>query len=61
MFQGHCDIHDILIKSQIAASILIIDLVAGACIDTVGLSVLASPGFATSQMREPRIQRAGVV
>lgn len=59
MFQGHSDVHDILIRSQIAGSILIIGLVAGAYIDTVVLSVLASPGFA-SQRGETRIQTAGV-
>lgn len=30
MFWGHSNVHDTLIKSQIAGSILIIDLVAGA-------------------------------
>lgn len=39
MFWGHSNAHDILIKSQIADSLLIIDLVAGAWIETVGLSV----------------------
>lgn len=57
MFQGLGDAHGYLLKSQITDSILIIGLVAAACIDTVGLSILAS----TSQTRETRIQTAGVV
>lgn len=39
MFWGHSNVHDTLIKSQIAGSILTIDLVAGAWIETVSLSV----------------------
>lgn len=61
MFQGHSDVHDILIRSQIADSILIIGVVDGACIDTVVLSVLAFPGFAISQRAETRIQTSAVV